>query len=60
MSQKLTQEQAEREYARIICALDNFQPLSRLEYSEKKDFYIEDQFIQYCQSHNISLQKEAM
>jgi hypothetical protein len=44
----------------IICALDNLQPLSKSENSEKNDWYLEEDFIAYCQKHNISLLKEAM
>lgn len=45
--------------AKIICALDNLQPLSISENCEKNDWYLEEDFIQYCQKHNISLLKEV-
>lgn len=45
---------------RIICALDNLQPLSRSENCEKNDWYLEEDFLAYCQKHDISLLKEAI
>jgi hypothetical protein len=45
---------------KIICALDNLQVLSRSENSEKNDWYLEEDFLAYCQKHGISLLKEAM
>jgi hypothetical protein len=45
---------------KIICALDNLQPLSRSENCEKNDWYLEEDFLLYCQKHNIALLAEAI
>lgn len=45
---------------KIICALDNLQPLSKSENCEKNDWYLEEEFVAYCQNHNISLLQEAV
>lgn len=44
---------------KIICALDNLQPLSRAENCEKNDFYVEEQFLEYCFQHNITCQRKV-
>jgi hypothetical protein len=43
---------------KVICALSNLQPLSKSENSEKNAWYTEDDFIAYCQTHNIIYQQK--
>ena len=45
---------------KIVCALSNLQPLSCAENFEKHDWYLEEDFVQYCQKHSIVLPKECV
>lgn len=46
--------------SKIICALANLQPLSRQENMQKGDLYNEDQFLQYCQEHDLVVQQRKV